>query len=642
MIKRGPDKKLKDRKYSVLQCLVGLSIAIIVAISAWLFFLPAAARTRSASQSNTLAAARAALQQGKFEVAIATCQSLLAAGDDRPAVLLVAGEAASKRSAYADALTFYDRIPGSAGRDAAIARWAAGEVTLQMGRVSDTLSRLQQALALDPSIDKARDRLIDLLNVTGRRWEAVPHLFELLKQDRWSIQHLMYLGNLSKSIENENELQRFLKLTPSDLMPNLGLARIRLRHGEYQATEQLLTELSRQAPDVAEVHVQFGKLWLQIDPSRLQHWHDQLPTSADQHPDIWFVRGQWLRLDDQHESAARCYAEALSRDPDHLPALNALAQILNSMGQADRAEALLARAQKLEKLLFTIERVMADEWAARQSPPASRRAPSIEPIVTAAQLTLDLGRAWEAHAWSRYGLAIAPQHSALQQLAVNSQSQLSPSAPRCLKIVVEPSWIASLKSPTWPVSHTANANPNPNPNTNADANANKSINASVSDTPARSPAIRFTQIDSALDFRYFAARTSFEDGRRMFEFTGGGAGVLDYDRDGWPDIFLAQGCSWPPPNDSHQAADASRTDRLKRNILAGSTGDSIFIDVTESARIAEHAFGQGVAVGDIDCDGFDDVYVCNFGVNQLWLNQGDGTFRNGSAFFVSRFIPSGR
>jgi hypothetical protein len=68
--------------------------------------------------------------------------------------------------------------------------------------------------------------------------------------------------------------------------------------------------------------------------------------------------------------------------------------------------------------------------------------------------------------------------------------------------------------------------------------------ADKSDQSART--IRFTDLGEELDFTYYSSRTVFEDGRRMFEVSGGGVGVLDCDRDSWTDLFLAQGCNWSP------------------------------------------------------------------------------------------------
>lgn len=101
----------------------------------------------------------------------------------------------------------------------------------------------------------------------------------------------------------------------------------------------------------------------------------------------------------------------------------------------------------------------------------------------------------------------------------------------------------------------------------------------------------------------------------MSEGTGGGCGWLDFDRDGAWDLYLGQGGVADAPPSTVQPSD-----QLFRNL------DGRFRDVSSSAGILETRYGQGVAVGDLDNDGFDDVYVTNIGGNTLWRNQGDGTF----------------
>jgi enediyne biosynthesis protein E4 len=100
------------------------------------------------------------------------------------------------------------------------------------------------------------------------------------------------------------------------------------------------------------------------------------------------------------------------------------------------------------------------------------------------------------------------------------------------------------------------------------------------------------------------------------EATGPGCAFLDYDNDGWMDIYLVNGgkCDfYTPPHPL-------------RNALYKNNRDGTFTDVTEKAGVGAGGFGMGVAVGDYDGDGFPDFYVTQYGRSILYHNNGDGTF----------------
>jgi hypothetical protein len=100
------------------------------------------------------------------------------------------------------------------------------------------------------------------------------------------------------------------------------------------------------------------------------------------------------------------------------------------------------------------------------------------------------------------------------------------------------------------------------------------------------------------------------------ETTGAGCAFFDYDNDGWMDIYLVNGgkCDFFAP------------DPPLRNALYKNNRDGTFTDVTEKTGVAAGGFGQGVAVGDYDGDGFPDMYVSQYGRSILYHNNGDGTF----------------
>ncbi|SEF70615.1 Repeat domain-containing protein [Bryocella elongata] len=109
-----------------------------------------------------------------------------------------------------------------------------------------------------------------------------------------------------------------------------------------------------------------------------------------------------------------------------------------------------------------------------------------------------------------------------------------------------------------------------------------------------------------------------ENKKYIVEATGSGVAILDYDRDGWMDIFLVNGQELHP----EQRRGEAPTSHLFHN-----NHDGTFTDVTSKAGLVSTAWGQGACVGDYDNDGFDDIYVTDYGKNRLFHNEGNGTFK---------------
>jgi hypothetical protein len=103
----------------------------------------------------------------------------------------------------------------------------------------------------------------------------------------------------------------------------------------------------------------------------------------------------------------------------------------------------------------------------------------------------------------------------------------------------------------------------------------------------------------------------------IIETNGSGVGLLDYDNDGWLDIYLVNGSTFEALNGKADAPHAA---------LFHNNHDGTFTDVTMKAGVANDRWGFGVAVGDYDNDGWPDIYVSNYGKNRLYHNNHDGTF----------------
>src|SRR5215471_4580209 len=136
---------------------------------------------------------------------------------------------------------------------------------------------------------------------------------------------------------------------------------------------------------------------------------------------------------------------------------------------------------------------------------------------------------------------------------------------------------------------------------------------------------------AGLSFRHYNGMTG-----KLFlpEIMGSGVALFDYDNDGDLDVFVVQGNVLEPgtkPGDTLFPWTESNPPRgrlFRNDLVIGKDGTRTvkFTDVTEKSGIVATGYGMGVAVGDVNNDGWPDLYLTNLGHNQLWLNQGDGTF----------------
>ncbi|WP_109486219.1 CRTAC1 family protein [Occallatibacter savannae] len=138
---------------------------------------------------------------------------------------------------------------------------------------------------------------------------------------------------------------------------------------------------------------------------------------------------------------------------------------------------------------------------------------------------------------------------------------------------------------------------------------------------APAPSVRFVDIHNSAGIHFVQDSTETEE-KYYLETMGTGVAFLDYDQDGLLDIYLVQS----------GATDAYKPAHPLRSALYRNNGDGTFTDVTEKAHVGgEGHYGQGVAIGDFDNDGYPDIYVTGYGSAILYHNNGDGTFTDVTA-----------
>src|SRR5262245_36125371 len=130
------------------------------------------------------------------------------------------------------------------------------------------------------------------------------------------------------------------------------------------------------------------------------------------------------------------------------------------------------------------------------------------------------------------------------------------------------------------------------------------------------PPVLFEEVPPERSGLAFRHENAMSPERYLPETMGPGCAFLDYDQDGWMDIYVTNSgpCDFFQPR------------APLRNALDRNTRDGTFTDVTEKAGVVGGTFGMGVAVGDYDNDGYPDLFVTAYGRCLLYHNNGDGTF----------------
>lgn len=508
---------------------------------------------------------------------------------------LLAGEAAFRAGSVPRAIELYSQIAEESSADALQASFALAEIFRGEGRLEEAFQRYFHVYQHDRRDVATNERLAFLLAISGQKWEAMPHYLALIKTQNWSLDSLAMLGDIERAIEQPAYIASVAKQRPQDPWVMLSQAALALTDGKEDTARPILTEVVAQRPQWFAAQAMLGETLLSADVEAYIAWEKSLPREADTHPDIWFVRGLRARGMGQMDVATGCFAEAVRLRPEHRRATYQLSQVLELVGEGG-AEPFVARTNQQVELGQAMDMILKSRGA------------DVKSMRRAAELSRDMGRLWEAWAWAITVGKMHPQEIWAAPLANEVSQQLVDDLPR----TVEKANLVSSLDLTKYIAKAREAN----------ERIDKSAMEPVMAGGNQLGKIRFAvENERGIDFVYNNGPDEATPGVRMFEQTGGGVGVIDYDADGWPDLFFPQGAAWKTGRLTPDLQSQYR-DCLMRN-LEGNR----FVDIAELAGVAGLEYSQGVAVGDYDGDGFADLYVGHIGQNLLYRNNGDGTFQ---------------
>lgn len=539
---------------------------------------------RANSDEKLLTAASAALLQNDPLKADKLVTQYLLNHPDSSRALVIASRSAWSLGRKEHAFVCLEQVKDDGSPSFIEAQRLIVEFALQLGAPTLAEQSLRLILRHDPSDYEANDKLITVLRFSGRNWEVLPYVRQLIRTGHSKAEYLLPAGSTETMWIFPADMPLVERsVAANDLQVLTGVAREQIAENHYTIAKQILQTIVGEDPEQPEAQAWLGLTLLQLGSQpALRQWHSNLPKSADAHPEIWYVRGLWAKQEQDPSAAARCFWETLQRYPHHMGANYQLSQALVSLHRESEAAPFVQHASRLADLKYLVGAIQNDP-------------DKMQPV---AELMETLGRHWEAIGWCQVALSDdrvdsqwARQSLSRLQATTNDKTPMTLAAANLAQKID----LSSLPLPD--------------------------LGKTVSTQPVRSPEVTDvsftdTAVAAGLEFSYFNGADPTIDRSYMFEFSGGGVAVLDYDGDGWSDVYLTQGCAWPP-----NPAQQQTRNRLFRNL-----GNGRFQDVTEQSGLGDNGFGQGVTTGDFNNDGFADVYVANIGANRLYQNNGDGTF----------------
>jgi len=575
------------------------------------------------AQTRLLRQAADALAESRYQAAEQLALAVLEDDSDCAIALVIAGEAAAKSNRDEQSLAYFSRVPPDCPAEYVRAQYGAGARLVATGRASDGEKCLRRAVEIDPQFREANEKLAILLQSEGRTWEAAPFARALICGGQCGCDELFMADGLdSMMIDDPHFVDKCLRAVPDDPVVLLGRGRLALlRKDDAAQAESIFRRIIESDPQQIEAQARLGEVLVEKpDPAPFLRWNAALPKIAESHPRTWYARGLWAKRNGQPRAAVRCFVEALRLHPNHASSTYQLSQVLLALGLPEAAQPFVERARLLAKMEYLLSQLhnMVDLELMRQ----------------AAEVAEQMGCVWESLGWSQAAMLLSPEatwaqqrlgrqsHSvrALQahrvralhaggespyasQPSIGVRAEHAPYAAEEFTLAsAQPALVLDLATfplPVWPKPAESVAGPK----------SRGPVEASV----------RLVDMaaEAGLDFRYYNGTTSTSGPDHIIQANGSGVGVLDYDGDGWPDLYFIQGGLWKDRGDRNP-----HRDRLFHNL-----GNGHFADVTEEAGLGDGEYGQGAAVGDYNSDGFPDIYVGNIGKNRLYENMGDGTFR---------------
>ena len=467
----------------------------------------------------------------------------------------------------------------------------AADWCFQLQRYADAEQKYTRILNIAPDAALAHRQLAYLLNRQGRRHEASRHIRELCKLGdvRQDELHSLIVVSDAMVSPDDSAASNSVSYEPIGVS---GKARILFTEKRFAEAAELLEPIVASGSALPAISALYGRALAEAqDENGFRRWLNQADASVKQFSEYWAGLAAYLAGQQETQAAIRASLESLDRDPTDFAVINRLLKLYKVLDSRDEYAVWEARWKALHKILTSNNQI------------SSKQPPDVAEIDELAAQLFALDRKLEAVIWKwleayyRQLPKESLKHWSEQRIQLVASDQCFPD---------QSSRLCGIKLGSYPL-----------PDIQLSARQQQTPPGDRTPVIAESTPATFRNVADqiGLAHRYRVAAGEQGDGFAMYQQPGGGVAVLDWDRDGSPDLFFAQGAADPPKFITDQS------DVLYRN-----TGGKL-IDVTISSHTTDDRYTIGCSAGDWNQDGLADLVTTSIGGNRLLINNGDGTFR---------------
>jgi tetratricopeptide (TPR) repeat protein len=525
---------------------------------------------------------------------------------DNPKVFKNAAVIYGRSGRKAEAAEMMAASVAAAGGNANVADvQLAFQAMMDAGQFYDAAEMLEQALKRMPDQLVLRRNLVGFYGEVELPEQAKPHVEYLIRQRAFDLPFLKTCLDTSYRRFSQTSINLLRERNPNDQRIRLGEARKLFDDSDFLASIGVLREIIAKHPEFAPAHALMGRcLIAEGQYDQLPQWLAQCPDSVQSIQNYWLTLGDWSTEVGDAAGAARAYGEATQLDANDAAAWAGYAAALRSLD--DGQTTLTFDQQQLTRTAEAAQKRYADLLELRKAfyQNEKLKEKSQQSLTAISRKLLALGRLWEAEAWSA--------------IASTLEGQPDEGLPGLRKQIIEQlqsdrDWQVTRGNDAFAIDINVFPMPSILKNPGNEGHQQKQTKLAQFDTDPLP--IRLEDQAEQRGIQFFGRTGDTVDGPLVIlrDSLGCGGACIDFDLDGNQDlILLAAGGSFMGRD--------SEPNRCFRNL------DGQFNDVTTQSHCGDTGFGQGVAVGDVNDDGFADMLLLNLGANRMLQNNGDGTF----------------